>query len=161
MTDAEFEAQRERLQKLSERWLEPLGLKWWHVTLTYERDSGEYKVDGEPSPRSIANCAADWRYLNANITWNMLQVAEQDDEELELAFVHELMHVFLNEFRALHGDGATHGVERDDWLAHEERIASTLARAFVWVRERAGAGTDDITAISTITANVNGVSASA
>ena len=58
------------------------------------------------------------------------QVVEQTDDELEWAFVHELAHVFLNEMR-----------QEDDAAAHEERCASQLADAFIWLRESVEAET--------------------
>lgn len=136
MNDVEFAAQMTRLRKLADKWVKPIGLGWWRVEAEYERDSGNYHVDGEPSPNGVANIKADWRYMHATITFNMLRVAEQDDEHLEWIYVHELMHIFLNETRDLKGDGQLTTV-RDDWLNHEERIASTLAHAFIWIRNDA------------------------
>lgn len=53
----------------------------------------------------------------------MPRVREIGDKELERCFVHELMHIFLSE-------------TGDDWLDHEERVASTLTKAFLWQRDK-------------------------
>lgn len=45
------------------------------------------------------------------------------DEEIEYVVVHELMHVFLNEMR-------------EQGQQHEERVATLLAKAFLWVRDQ-------------------------
>jgi hypothetical protein len=136
VTDAEYEAQRVRIRALIDRWVDALGLKWWHLDFAYTRDSGDFEVNGNPAPQAVACCAADWRYGTATVSWNMPAVARQDDDKLEMIFVHELMHIFLNEFRRLlPEDGKLDLVGRDDWLAHEERVASTLARAFLWLRD--------------------------
>ena len=125
MTDAEYEAQRARIVALAERWTRPLGLGWWTITHEYERDSGRFESDTDASSASVlASCKADWRYLKATITWNMRHLQDTSDDYLEKAFVHELMHVMLHELSV---DDSHHN-------ASEERVASTLANAFVWVR---------------------------
>jgi len=125
MTDAEFEEAKARLLPYIERWIKPLGLNWWHIEFVYVRD--EFAVADKPAPRTLASCKANWRYLTATIEWNMARVAEEDDDDLERAFVHELCHVLINEMRE----------HDDDWLDHEERVASTLTMAFIWLREYA------------------------
>jgi hypothetical protein len=123
MNDAEYAQHKARIETLIDHWHVPLGLRWWHLEYTYVRD--DFEVDGKPAPDTIARCTANWRYGHACITWNMARVKEQSDEMLERAFVHELMHVFLNEARE----------NGDDWLDHEERVASTLTKAFLWQRD--------------------------
>lgn len=124
MNDEEYERQKQRLLTLIDRWVSALGLGWWDIEFAYER--GSFEVDGEPAPNAVASCAANWRYGHAYIQFNMQQVAAQSDpQHLERAFVHELMHIFLNETRE----------NDDDWLDHEERVASTLTKAFLWLRD--------------------------
>jgi hypothetical protein len=122
MNDVEYQTQKARLERLIERWVDPLGLHWWHLSFAYVRD--DFEVDGKPAPETAGRCTANWRYLQAHIAFNMSRVLELDDEDLEQCFVHELTHVFLNEARE----------SGDDWLDHEERVASTIANAFVWLR---------------------------
>ncbi len=127
MNDAEFDAQRVRLQALSEKWIKPLGLGWYALDFVYARDN--YKPPGTTAKEdSLAYCSTDWRYGHAAITWNMVEVIEQDENKLEVAFVHELMHVFLNEMRWTANNDS-------DSLDHEERVASTLTKAFLWLRD--------------------------
>lgn len=130
MTDAEYEVQQARLLALADKWVKPLGLGWWDLDFAYARD--DYEPPDSLSPkerdRSLAYCNVDWRYGHATITWNMPRVAEQTDEKLERAFVHELAHIFLNEMRwARDGDA--------DHLDHEERVATTLTKAILWLRD--------------------------
>lgn len=127
MNDSEYEAQRERLKALADKWVGPLGLGWWDLDFAYARDDYEPKHDNSRHDE-LANCRCDWRYGHAMITWNMPLAAEQSDEQLERAFVHELCHIFLNEMRwAREAD--------TDGLDHEERVASTLTKAFLWLRD--------------------------
>lgn len=143
MNDAEYEAQRARLQDLAERWCNNIGLGWWRITNSYDRTGEDFhdsvSVVGGFRTGTVARCFPEWRYGIATIVWNMPEVETQDDEQLELVFVHELMHIFLHELR---------GDEDGDHLDHEERVASTLAKGFIWARNaavagRLGASTDD------------------
>lgn len=123
MTDEEYEAQKRRILALCQKWVSPIGLGWWDIEFGYER--ANFEVDGNPSHDAVAKCTANWRYGHAYIGFNMPRVQEQTDERLERCFVHELMHIFLNETRE----------SDDDWLDHEERVASTLTKAFLWLRD--------------------------
>ena len=123
MNDAEYEAQRKRLTDLADWWIPKIGLGWWRLDLAYARD--DFEVDGKPAPNTVACTTANWRYGHGCITWNMPRVAEQSDGDLQQCFVHELMHVFLNEARE----------NGEDWLDHEERVASTLTKGFLWLRD--------------------------
>jgi hypothetical protein len=127
MTDAEYAEQKDRIIALSDKWLKPLGLGWWDIRLTFQR-SGYMEPKQNTRDRSVAKCDCDWRYGHAEITFNMPLVAEQNDDDMENIVVHELMHVFLNEMRWARQDG------QDD-IDHEERVASTLTKALLWLRE--------------------------
>lgn len=128
MTDAQFKAQRRRLKALIKRWHHRLGLAWWRVHYVYHRDSSEFASsdDGLVHNAAAATTLADWRYLEATISFNMQELAELDDEALEFVFVHELMHVLVAEMRADH-----EGKRRHEHVDHEERVCTTLARAFI------------------------------
>ena len=116
-----FKRQRRRVRRLADRWVKPLGLSWWRVDhLYYDRRKRFKTKRGEV----LFYVRADWRYAQAAIDVNLPLVAQMSDEELEEYYVHELSHIFLSEMRPAKGDG-------DD---HEERVATTLAKAFVWLR---------------------------
>ncbi len=123
MTDAEFKAQKARLQALRKRWHNCLGLRWWTVTHDYRREA--LVVNGVMSAETAASCKADWRYLQATVSWNLALVVDQSDEGLESIFVHEMMHILLDEMRYFN---------EDNGMKHEERVATTLAQAFLWTR---------------------------
>lgn len=92
------------------KWRRRLWLQEWWVTNSFVR--GAFESNGNYD--AMASTRVDWQYRRATITWNMEAVARQSDEELEQVFVHEVMHIHLNEMR-------------EEGLAHEERVASTLA----------------------------------
>lgn len=129
MTDAEYGEQKARVKALIDKWPEHLGLGWWKLTYVYERE-----LDGETErDNKVANwvttfrCRAQWQYSNALITAFLPTIASLSDEDLEQAFVHELCHVLVSEMRE----------PKKDHYDHEERVATTLAKAFIWVREAA------------------------
>jgi len=126
MNDAEYDTQKARIQVLIDRWVRRIGLGWWDLSFEYVR--AEFEVDGKPAPETSARCTANWRYGHAHLAFNMPRVADLEDQDLERCFVHELMHIFLNEARE----------SGDDWLDHEERVASTLTKAFLWLRDDHG-----------------------
>lgn len=130
MTDAEYEAQRERVKPLFEKWAHALGLAWWSLTLEYEREEDAAPVRGTEFHTGkwgrAMSTNVDWRYARGTITAYMPMVKTLSDEELERTVVHELCHVFLNETRT---------ADKADWLDHEERVAETLAKAFLWLRD--------------------------
>ena len=125
MNDTEFEEQKLRVQALSEKWLGPLGLKWWRIDFEYVRDGAEMwdpARDEIERGDSCAQARVRWEYGLATLKFNLPSVKEEDDDHLEHIFVHELMHIFLNEMR-------------EDGIIHEEHVATTLAKAFIWLRE--------------------------
>ena len=126
MTDQEFESLKDKLVALSDRWLGVLGLKYWRVTMLYSRE--QLPVNSEPVELGgvcLANTSARWRYRDATITFNMPALMDKDDEDLETVFVHECMHIVLNETRQT----------CEDWLEHEVRVATDLTYAFLCTRE--------------------------
>lgn len=118
MDDREFNKQRRRIRALIRKWVKPLGLGWWTVNFEFSREPIASNNAGESV---AANCHALWPYKTALIKFYMPDLSDLSDEDLERVFVHELMHIFLAE-------------AREDDLHHEERVASDLANAFLWIR---------------------------
>lgn len=125
MTDAEYQAQKDRVKALIERWVKPIGLGWWRIDFNWSRERKEPADDSPSATRCVMECHALWKYRKATITCYVPAVEEiEDDEYLEWIFIHELMHIFVNEIR-----------EPEDWMSHEERVCSELASAFQWLRQ--------------------------
>ena len=38
MTDAEYEEQKERVNRLAQTWISALGLRWWRIHMVWVRD---------------------------------------------------------------------------------------------------------------------------
>lgn len=126
MTDAEFEEQRSRIDKLAKRWLPLLGLDRWNIKHEYQREDAIPLGGISLSENAVCTMknACDWRYEYSTITVDMRQIDYLPDDELETKYVHELMHCFLSEVRQPYENQA-------DWLDHEEHAAQSLAKAMV------------------------------
>jgi hypothetical protein len=126
VTDAEYEAQKARVRAAIARWDQPLGLRWWKMRYEYAREHDNPGCD-EVS-RRVARCWTSWQYLEATIRFYLPALVDLDDAEVEQTVVHEMCHVLLNEMRELRHDA-------ENWLQHEERTATVLAKAFLWTAD--------------------------
>ena len=131
MTDAEHEQLQSRIQTIADAWQKPLGLRWWHISFYYHRDSAAFheSCPDDISLESMAYTSASWAYLDAAVHFNLPLLTHSDDTELEEMVVHEYMHIIVHEMRA----GTRCDCEYD--IRHEERVCTMLARAFVWTKE--------------------------
>ena len=123
MNDAAVEEQKVRVMGFIDLWLVPLGLGMWNITHKWNR--GEH-AESNQADRVVMTCTAWWQYLSAALEYFLPAVAARDDEDLEECIVHELIHMHLSEMRST-------GLDHE----HEERVATQLSRAFLWVRNAA------------------------
>lgn len=94
-------------------WRANTGLSFWNINVQF----ADY-LDGGCTAGS---CAANWKYLNATLTFSDDAIKNMDRNELEELVVHEMMHMLLNEMR-------------EGKIKHEERVATQLQKAFMWVK---------------------------
>ena len=125
MNDAEYAEQKARVEALRDTWVKPVGLGWWRWDFAWrrERHAGD-ETENTSTPFTIDPL---WEYGRVKLTAYLPTVAEWDDEELEEAFCHELGHVFACELRPLE--------ITDEYRQHEERVATMIGKAFVWLRD--------------------------
>lgn len=109
---------RRQVRRLVKRWCKPLGLLWWDIHFHYLDERKQYKSGTELAMETFS----DWRYLEANVYVYVPTVADLDKTQVEEVFVHEMMHIFVNEMR-------------EKGLHHEERVCRTLERAFLRSRK--------------------------
>jgi len=120
--------QRKRVQRLADKWFGPLGLLWWdRIRLVYSTERAGFK--GANDTEAVFEVWSAWEYLAADIKVNLKLVATIDDYRLERCFVHECVHILLNEMQA---EGADH--------KHEERTVTRVMQAIFWVRAAAQTG---------------------
>ncbi len=127
VTDGEYKKQKRRIQKLADRWFPILGLDAWNMDLRYEREGIPTKSEGW---QCNAQTRAKWEYLRATISFNVLNLEDYDDEELERLFVHECCHVLLAEMREWGPDNMS-AEAGEQAQKHEERVVCVLAEAFL------------------------------
>jgi hypothetical protein len=128
VNDAEYTRQCERVKAVLDAWQETLGLSAWRINLDMHRESKPTDKPADSAYATILDVEADWRYMHANMNAYAPEVLGAADRLLEEQVIHELCHIFLCELSVNDDDG----VHR----AHEERVATMLARAFQWVRDR-------------------------
>jgi hypothetical protein len=98
-------------------WSQWLGLNYGSMNLIFD----EFIKDAS-GPDVAGICDTDWRYQETVITLAMHKLRTLNKYQIEKVIVHELMHVFLNEMR-------------EEGIDHEERVATNLQKAFLWVRD--------------------------
>jgi hypothetical protein len=103
-----------------EWWTHWLGLQYSDITLEFvdviDEGNGLVNLD------QVGVCYSNWKYMESHIVLSMRKLRDFDKEQIEKTIVHELMHVMLNEMR-------------EDGIEHEERVATSLQKAFFWVRK--------------------------
>jgi hypothetical protein len=120
MKSKDFKRQVKRLRRLAKKWAEPLGLGDWRIT-QYNYDDNESRRFERGDDYAMFVTYAAWQYKHATIEAYIPEVERMDDSALEEYYIHELMHIHLNEMR-------------EEGKGHEDRVATQLAKAFRWVR---------------------------
>ena len=114
------------IEKYFSLWTESMGLRWWNINLIYYREPDDilrlFKSNNDVSKLVPAWVEAYWQYGVANIHINLPDFVGMTEGYIEETIVHELCHVLINEMR-------------EDELHHEERVATTLQKAFMWTRD--------------------------
>jgi len=133
VNDREARTERARIRRVIKQWHDRLGLGWWYVDYLYERDPAPSHDDGQTRITTRATATALWDQGSATITFFMTVIADLDDDQLEYTVVHEMCHIIVREMREDRlADETTHPN-----IAHEERVVTNLARAFITVRDQA------------------------
>lgn len=125
MHDTEYEAQKTRILAAVQKWRKPLGLEAWTLHHCFYRGT----IPDTDNPDVLGQTVVQWEYWQARIDWNLQVVLGEDDDDLERAVCHELLHVLVNEMRP---DRQT-----ADQARHEERVVSSLAAACLWIWQAA------------------------
>lgn len=133
MDDREYQEQKARVERFTERWLIPLRLDEWHVEVCWHREKEDPDQTPEGARRpSMMLTEVRWQYNDATIHVYLPSVYEvTDDERVEMIVVHEMMHILTNELRPL-------GEMTDEARFHDEHACTMLAKAFLRTREYFG-----------------------
>lgn len=136
MNDAEFEAQKARLEPVVEAWVTNLHLResLQDLRITYYRDGDAMSEDGYSDALGLTS--TQWEYKRAQVRFNLARITDEDDETLPYIVLHEFMHIFLQQM--------VDGFSEDGKITeiagkHVERTATDLAQAFQWVTAKESA----------------------
>ena len=130
MTDKQFREIKAGIQVHFDRWAARFGLSTWNLKALYERDGDVFTPawqEGMVRKETLANTVTNWPYMQATITFNCKALSDLSHADVEEAVIHELAHVLVAELRDV----------SDDFLKHEERAVTMLARAFLTTRNDA------------------------
>ena len=113
-----------RIKRALAKWMKPLGVEWWVVTVECFDDPEDiirhFKTDADHIVQAVT--FVDWKYGTATILFNVPAFTDKSDDEIERIVVHELLHILVNEMR----EGEIH---------HEERVVSQLTKAVFWITD--------------------------
>jgi hypothetical protein len=112
------------IMRVIDRWLTPLGLRWWEVNIVWVDKAQEIVDTFEVMSNGdivAAKVHADWKYGVAHVYINLPAFKELKRWKVERIIVHELVHILVNEMR-------------EEGIDHEERVVTGLAKAFIWTK---------------------------
>lgn len=114
---------KKKIREYMEKWTEPLGLLWWKISVHFVTEPPDVVAHfrDDESGVAVAKTYSSWEYLEADIYFNVAALSKHDDGDIEKAVLHELCHILVCE-------------TRENEIHHEERVVSSLQRAFIWTR---------------------------
>lgn len=121
MNDKEYAKQKKRIEKLTEKWHDPMGLSWFHIDTVWDR------ARDDDVPATAAKTSTSWQYRNATITWFLPACADNDDDFMENIVVHEFVHILVAPMVVVN--------KEEDLPIQHEYATECIARAIQWVRE--------------------------
>lgn len=112
---------QKHISKLFGKWIERLGLNWWNIQVVLYDDPRDIAMRFHEDDDVICTAltSADWKYGSAKISVNFPAWKDVTEEEANYMILHELCHILVNEM---------HEPDRH----HEERVVTSLAKAFQW-----------------------------
>jgi len=129
MNDKEYEKLKSRIKKYVDKWLPMLGLKWWTVSLYYEREKCSTKSvvdDGNMTGMDIgAKTYIQYPYKTAQVYFYLPGMEGLDSAGIDRLVLHEFIHILTEEIKDSNVD---HN--------HCERGVSDLTDAFLWTYKR-------------------------
>lgn len=128
LNDAEFAAQKARLEKLVDKWYQAMELAHYRTNIIYFRSEGPIDNDGS-NFQTYASTQARWEYRKATIYFYLACFVDLSDRQAEAMVVHELVHLMLKEMDYYRDE---HGRFHNEHLEH---VTESIARALIYVRE--------------------------
>ena len=126
MNDKEYAKQKKRVQKYIDKWFKAMGLGWFEIDISWSRERDQREPD------VLARAHTTWQYRIAEVVFFLPVVAENKDDFLEGAVVHEFVHVLINPLMVVGS--------KEDLQPQHEYATECIARALRWSRK---AGEED------------------
>ena len=79
MTDREYRLAKVRVQKYVRKWCRAMGLGWWNIVETWNRDTIDHSIPGSQMGTATTT-HTDWKYQHADIHWNLDVIAQMLDD---------------------------------------------------------------------------------
>lgn len=150
MTDAEYEAAKERIVQYAAYWIPILGLSDWEISWTLTKRGLGIESTAGAAYTVSGTCHAAPEYLTAGITFDVGMLFDCDDDELEAIVLHELVHCRTEEARQ---------VKESDEQYHIEHLTTQIERALLRARDMGRRDSDvdaDIDSDGTVEAGEDG-----
>lgn len=126
MNDKQYNQLRNKILKLLDKWVKPMGLGWYSILYVWKRDKPDDGV-GATTDYSL------WMYKKITISFNMPILLEVTDKELESTVTHELCHILVaplaNNMRLADTEDEKY---RTDLI---EQVTESLNDTLRWVRQ--------------------------
>ena len=113
MTEKTLEKYKRQAIKFLEKWVNLLGLDRCQLTIDFSDEAKMY----EDGLHVVAETSASWQYNSALVIFYLANFDKLKPDRLEMAILHELVHVLVNEMRSY---------TASDGSAHEERVVCGL-----------------------------------
>jgi len=118
LTDKDLTKYRKLALRFLNKWIKVLGLDRCQLTIDF---SDEAKVS-EDGMHVIAETSASWQYNAALVIFYLANFDKIKPDRLEMAIIHELVHILVNEMRSY---------TASDGVCHEERVVCGLTDAIM------------------------------
>ena len=97
MTDDEFDVMSEKVEGLITLWKPFFGIENWSLTIEFFRGP----IPGNED--AVGCCHSLWEYMDATLQFNLAELAENGDEQLEGVVIHEMLHIIVDELKTKKG----------------------------------------------------------
>jgi hypothetical protein len=131
VNDEEYGALKAKLEPLADKWKSRLNLENWYIEYFWHRSGLPDDEKGALNLGVMARIECDWRYLFAQVHFNMPRLIEADDDRIENAIVHEFMHCIVDEIARPADEAKVPGMY--DRIEH---VTSMLANIVLWSFQR-------------------------
>jgi predicted metallopeptidase len=116
LTEKDLTKYKRTVERVLNKWVKLLGLDRCTLTIEFSDES----KTSEEGMSVIAETSASWQYNAAYIIFYLANFNKVKPDRIEMAIIHELIHILVNEMR---------NYSASDGTEHEERVVCSLTDA--------------------------------